>query len=187
MKLKELLLEEIKYKIENIGYHHGQSDNKLYAYNDNELIGYIDFVKFENNIYIQYVYVKEKFRRNKYGTKLVKKLESMYDNVIWTNKTEKGQELYKSMKYKENKKTKWYTILSDLFYAIYNNDFSDFSNKKHTSTGVNNNIVVISKDNLNSIDKVIVDTTNFDNMDWEQWENFVKKELKKQNIKYEII
>jgi len=61
--------------------HHGQQDCHLLGLNNNhDLVSYIDYSIYDNDIYINMVKTIKKCRRRGLATKLMKKIEKLYPN-----------------------------------------------------------------------------------------------------------
>lgn len=66
---------------------------------DNDIIGYVDYNVYENEVYVEYIYVEPKWRRSMYGTKIIQKLQSLYPNteINFGMMTDDGSKLYQSL------------------------------------------------------------------------------------------
>ena len=62
-------------------------------------VGYIEYSVYDEEPYVQYIFVEESYRRKGYGSKLVRKLQSLYPNseINFGMTTEDGTKLYNSL------------------------------------------------------------------------------------------
>lgn len=93
--LKENDSNEIDYRHESVGYHHGQSDFIWKAYDGDKVIGFITYVVYEGNPSIQMVEVLPEYRRKGIASTMYKKIadEYGYKNFDWSNVTDNGAKL----------------------------------------------------------------------------------------------
>lgn len=93
---------KITFRDENIGYHSGQSDNRLIAHIDGEVVGHIDYVDYQGDISISMIDVSPKYQSKGVGKELVLKLQSTYPKkeIDWGMVTGPGMKLYNSVKSK---------------------------------------------------------------------------------------
>lgn len=76
--LENMLLEiSLEFKDENTGYSHGQSDNSLYAYNNGNEVGRLDYSEYEGSPAIKMLEVPKQYQRQGIGTALLKQLQKM--------------------------------------------------------------------------------------------------------------
>lgn len=74
--------DEIVFRDENRGFHHGQSDNTLIAYSPpGTPVGYIEYSIYDDEVAIQYLYVAEDKRRNGFGRALLLELQKRYPDT----------------------------------------------------------------------------------------------------------
>jgi ribosomal protein S18 acetylase RimI-like enzyme len=78
MKFKEYLREALTFQDEMVGSQSGQKDLRLTAYMNDEVVGWIDYSDFRNEISIKYIEVKQKYRRKGIGKKLLLELQRLY-------------------------------------------------------------------------------------------------------------
>lgn len=99
MKIYEVAHSDFTNEVTSI--HSGQVDSRLSLIYDNETVGYVDYTIYEGMPSINMIEVFDKGK--KYGSRLIKKLQSMYPNqeLEWGVTTEEGESLRKSMKYKK--------------------------------------------------------------------------------------
>src|ERR1044072_1089325 len=75
------LIETLSFQTEQRGAHHDQSDWSLYALDDGEYAGRIDYVTYFGDVHVQMIDVPEGKRRRGYGTAMVHELQSMYPDT----------------------------------------------------------------------------------------------------------
>lgn len=99
MKIFEV--SQINFTDEVISVHSGQVDSRLSLIYDGETVGYVDYSIYEGEPSINMIEVFHK--GNRYGTHLIKKLQSMYpeQELNWGVTTEEGEALRTSLKYKK--------------------------------------------------------------------------------------
>lgn len=90
----------IKYEFKNdhLDYYSGQHNFRASAYYKNKFVGKVDYTIFKNKIYINYLEVDEKYRRQGIGTQLldfIQKENNIYD-IDHGNLTDDGSEFNKS-------------------------------------------------------------------------------------------
>lgn len=84
MRLHEItrgLTEALSFRTDSRGAHHGQSDLTLYAFEDGEHVGHIDYVVYAGAVHVQMIDVAEDKRRRGYGTAMVHELQAMYPDT----------------------------------------------------------------------------------------------------------
>jgi GNAT superfamily N-acetyltransferase len=98
MRISEIT-QPLEFRIENIGYHHGQSDNRLVAYREGQEVGYIEFSEYEGQPYVAMISVSPEYRRQGIGTALVHRLQAEYPGVEinMSTPTEMGAKLFGSI------------------------------------------------------------------------------------------
>ena len=74
------LFEALTFKTDSRGYHRGQSDLTLRAYDDGEEVGHIDYSVYQGQPAVQMISVPIKKRRG-YGTAMVHQLQSEFPNI----------------------------------------------------------------------------------------------------------
>jgi ribosomal protein S18 acetylase RimI-like enzyme len=94
--------EKMEFIDEFNSYYSGQSNNTLKYGNTetNEVFGYIEYSVYNNQYYIDYIFVEPKYRGQNIGQKLVDYLvkESKgYKNIEWGMTTPDGQKLKNKM------------------------------------------------------------------------------------------
>lgn len=154
------LTENISFREETTGYHHGQLDGVLWAYSDNIPIGYIEWSKYQDETQIQMIEVKDSYRRKGIGTALVRELERTHDKVVWSMMTPDGSELYKSMGYLEPSEYPK-VLYSDMSYAWAAIEDNDFSEIERYSSNLSPEVEVHLNDE-NNIDHVVIYKENLD-------------------------
>ena len=127
----------IEFKNEVRGFHHGQMDQTLNAYQNNEYVGHINYSVYDNEPYIEMINVPEKYRRQGIGRILVLKLQSMFPTteINLGMLTDDGNKLIASLKTKilYNKTYKLKKAKLDKLKQIeqnYNDIFERFKNHK---------------------------------------------------------
>ena len=98
---KEAKGPKVAFHEETTGYHHGQKDLTLYAYDEKtpekRVLGYIQYSIFEDEIYVAYIFVHPPYRRQGIGKALVRKLMENKEPINWGLATPEGIELLRSM------------------------------------------------------------------------------------------
>lgn len=82
-------------------YHNGQNDYVLVAKDPttSQPVGMIEYSEYKGQIHINNMLVKERLRRQSIGTQMIEELKKEYETKInWGMMTEKGSELYDSIK-----------------------------------------------------------------------------------------
>jgi hypothetical protein len=74
------IFEALTFKTEHRGYHRGQSDLTLRAYDDGEEVGHIDYSIYQGEPAVQMISVPVKKRRG-YATAMVHQLQSEFPDV----------------------------------------------------------------------------------------------------------
>ena len=74
------LFEALTFKTVNRGYHSGQADVTLIAYDDGEEVGHIDYAIYQGEPHVQMISVPSKQRRG-YATAMVHQLQSEFPDV----------------------------------------------------------------------------------------------------------
>jgi hypothetical protein len=74
------LLEALTFKTDSRGYHSGQSDLTLRAYDGAEEVGHIDYSVYNGEPHVQMISVPRRKRRG-YGTAMVHQLQSEFPDV----------------------------------------------------------------------------------------------------------
>lgn len=77
------------------GFHHGQTDVRIYAHVNNEYAGHLDYSEFGGAPHIQIIEVDPRFRGRGIGSSLVRKLaeDYPYGSIKWGWLTEEGSAL----------------------------------------------------------------------------------------------
>ena len=92
---------EIVFRDENRGFHHGQADNTLIAYSPpGNPVGYIEYSIFDDEVSVQYIYVAEDKRLGGFGRALLLELQNRYPytGIKLGMSTEDGSSLLEKMK-----------------------------------------------------------------------------------------
>jgi GNAT superfamily N-acetyltransferase len=87
------------FKEKSIGYHHGQVDMVLSIYEEDTLLGTLEYSILDNVPYISMIQVKPEYRNKGIGKQLVYKLIEEYDykDIQWGMMTEDGYKLQQSL------------------------------------------------------------------------------------------
>lgn len=80
MRLHEVTTTPLTFRIENHGFHHGQSDQRLVALRDGQYVGHIDFSVYQDEPHVQYISVPAE-RRQGIGTAMVHRLQAEFPNT----------------------------------------------------------------------------------------------------------
>lgn len=83
MRLTEITAApgSLTFRVENLNYHHGQSDRRLVAYRDRQEVGHIEFSDYQGEPAVKFISVPEQFRRSGVGTAMVQELQRNYPGV----------------------------------------------------------------------------------------------------------
>lgn len=100
---EDLNTSYLEFKESSRGYYSGQADLTISAYLDDEMIGYIDYSVFQNVPSIQFIEVREDYRRRGIARQLVLKLQSIFPDteIEWGMMTGDGAALYDMLTFKE--------------------------------------------------------------------------------------
>ena len=103
--------EKVVYINDMSGSHHGQTDHTLAVLTkrswpikpgleEKELIGYVDYSLFEGKVFVAMIQVLHPYRRQGWGTKIVKYLQGQYPNnpINWGYSTDEGTQFIESLK-----------------------------------------------------------------------------------------
>lgn len=104
MKLVDLVENaNFTFKETSRGYHHGQHDLAIVAYNNDDVAGWIDYAVYENEPSIQMIEVKDQYKRLGLAKQMLMKLQNKYpeQEIDWGSLTADGSKLYNSMKWKQ--------------------------------------------------------------------------------------
>ena len=108
-KINRIIQEELKYLLEgisfsdeNTGHHNGQSDMISRMIIDGKQVAYVQYTKYDDKIYIQYIEANEKGKG--YGVKLMDHLASQYgyENLERTSLTPDGVKMREKLDKKHN-------------------------------------------------------------------------------------
>lgn len=80
METKE---NSIEYRVEHLGTLYGQDDYELGAYVNNEIIGLIEYVIFEEIITIKNILVRPEYRRKGFGSKMIQYLKQNHPEATY--------------------------------------------------------------------------------------------------------
>lgn len=97
----------------------GQTNFTLSMIVNGENVGYIDYVEYLGEPYINFIKIYPKYQRKSYGTKLIQHLQSLYPNheLDWGSTTPQGDALRNSLKYKLIEKPEVIEKLNKLNWA----------------------------------------------------------------------
>lgn len=91
---------EIKFHEELVGHHHGQNDFVLYAYDadtpEKRVLGYVEYAEYQDDVFVQYIFVHPQYRRRGVGRALVVEMERANARVEWGMLTDEGGALLKA-------------------------------------------------------------------------------------------
>lgn len=99
--------KNISFEHEHLNTHHGQSDYELGVYEDGEVIGYVDYVIFNNELTVSDILVRPNRRREGFGSMLIKKMKQLHPEAEYkpSLKTDLGSKfIHKDVKIDEVKK-----------------------------------------------------------------------------------
>ena len=68
----------IRFEEEHLDYYDGQNNYELGVYEDDEIIGYVTFVTFENEITVSDILVRPNRRREGFASMLIKKMKQLH-------------------------------------------------------------------------------------------------------------
>lgn len=154
-------IEGYEFSIESRGAHHGQTDLTLYAKENNEIVGKIEYCEFENKPFVQWIEVNPNHRREGIATALAKELQKMYPNeeIEWSNTTPNGTKFVKSLptRYSKNPqheklKKEWLKLKKN--YAVLEKEIKKWYDGTY-ETGYNRDEFMKIGDKMNSIDQHI--------------------------------
>lgn len=105
MDIHDKIYEDVAYKNEMVGYHHGQSDMVLRAKIDGKQVGFIDYSVYDGKPYLKMIEVSPEFKRKGIATGMLKHLQSKYpdEEIEWGYMTDDGSKLYSMLKFKKVK------------------------------------------------------------------------------------
>ncbi len=87
IKLLSIIKEDYNFEDSCVDYNNGQSYMKLKIFDDKKnSLGYLAYSDYNDDAYIDLLYVEPEYRRNGVGTLLMNKLKELYKN----HKIEKG-------------------------------------------------------------------------------------------------
>ena len=69
---------EIRFEEEHLDYYDGQNNYELGVYEDDEIVGYVSFVIFDNVITVSDILVRPNRRREGFGSMLIKKMKQLH-------------------------------------------------------------------------------------------------------------
>ena len=61
-------MKNLSFEHEHLNHHHGQDDYELGIYEDDEVMGYVDYTIFQNEITVSYIMVRPNRRREGFGS-----------------------------------------------------------------------------------------------------------------------
>ena len=100
-------MKNISFEHEHLNHHHSQDDYELGIYEDGEVMGYVDYTIFQNEITISDILVRPNRRREGFGSMLVKKMKELHPESTYrpSMKTELGAKfIHKDVNLKEELK-----------------------------------------------------------------------------------
>jgi GNAT superfamily N-acetyltransferase len=99
---ESIINESIEFKDEYVNYYSGQYDYRINAIENGEVLGYIDYTDYNDEISIKYIEVNPKHRRKGIGEQLVLQLQKKYPKteIDWGMTTDDGTKLYNKIKNK---------------------------------------------------------------------------------------
>lgn len=72
------MMGKIRFEEEHLDYYDGQNNYELGVYEDDEIIGYVSFVIFDNEITVSDILVRPNRRREGFGSMLIKKMKELH-------------------------------------------------------------------------------------------------------------
>ena len=95
--MKIYKISQVEYHDEALDFYRGQANNRLKAFKNEKVVGWIDYSVFNDEIFINHIKVLEK--RKGIGSNLLKKLQELYpeNELQMGGMTEEGHELWKSL------------------------------------------------------------------------------------------
>jgi GNAT superfamily N-acetyltransferase len=69
---------EIRFEEEHLDYYDGQNNYELGVYEDDEIIGYVSYVIYDNEITVSDILVRPNRRREGFGSMLIKKMKQLH-------------------------------------------------------------------------------------------------------------
>ena len=78
---ESIINESIEFKDEYVNYYSGQYDYRINAIENGEVLGYIDYTDYNDEISIKYIEVNPKHRRKGIGEQLVLQLQKKYPKL----------------------------------------------------------------------------------------------------------
>lgn len=102
-KWMNLIERAIQHSVESRAFHSGQHDLTLSFTLAGKLIGYIDYSVFDDEVHIQMIKVLPAYRRQGFGTEMLKTLQAEYPEteISLGTLTDEGSKLVSSMKTRE--------------------------------------------------------------------------------------
>ena len=106
--MEDNLPDNIKFYSNVHGFHHGQTDSTIYAYNPTKyphgfdlkpggVYGYLDWALFDGEAWIQVIEVSEEYRRMGIATAMFNELKKENHNIQWSGTTNLGKKLRTSI------------------------------------------------------------------------------------------
>jgi GNAT superfamily N-acetyltransferase len=83
----------LTFRSEQRGWHHGQSDETIYAMIDGAKVGRLEYNVYQGEASIDYIHVDEAHRRKGVGRALFQELKKAHRKVRWTATTPDGEAL----------------------------------------------------------------------------------------------
>ena len=69
---------KIRFEEEHLDYYDGQNNYELGVYEDDEIVGYVSYVTFDNEITVSNILVRPNRRREGFGSMLIKKMKELH-------------------------------------------------------------------------------------------------------------
>jgi len=69
---------KIRFEEEHLDYYDGQNNYELGVYEDDEIVGYVSFVIYDNEITVSDILVRPNRRREGFGSMLIKKMKQLH-------------------------------------------------------------------------------------------------------------
>lgn len=95
---------EISFEQEHLDHYDGQDNYELGVYENGEVIGYVDYTIFQNEITVSDILVHPKRRREGFGSMLIKKMKQLHPESTYkpSLKTDLGSKfIHKDVKLNE--------------------------------------------------------------------------------------
>lgn len=79
--LREGLTGPLEYRIEHMGYHHGQDDYELGVYLDDDILGMVQYTIYDGELTVKDIIVLPKHRRQGIGSKMIQYIKQQHPDA----------------------------------------------------------------------------------------------------------